>query len=399
MALFSFGDIQFKSSTRKGFGATGNLLGGKYGYDILRYPIDLGNTDKGHYVVIHVNEQVKTQFESRAVNNGDVPTIFQNRLDTGTSTLGSNFTNVSSGIGELINKATNGRFESAGNLLSSLANQLGLVNQEQLKLGFTRTIRRTSDTIALYMPDTLNFVHNQAYTEYNLGKSISSLGLTAGSSAVDAIRDNPNNILDAGASIIKNLSPMALGLIAESTDLTRVGFAAVTGKVLNPMLEMLFTSPALREFRFDFMLYPRSEEEAQEVQRILDRLRYHQAPEFNTASNGFFLVPPSEFDIKFYYNGKENPNIPKISTCVLTSIDIDYAPGGFAAYELPKVNVPSKGGTGMPVAIRLSLNFKETEYLTKANYAKPNSTATTYGTTPGSEQTRMLEDQDSWFRD
>ena len=66
----------------------------------------------------------------------------------------------------------------------------------------------------------------------------------------------------------------------------------------------------------------------------------------------------------------ENPNIPKISTCVLTSLDIDYAPNGFTTYEIPGQPMPSKGQTGMPVAIRLSLEFKETEMLTKANFSR-----------------------------
>lgn len=391
MALFSFGDIKFKTSTRKGFGPVGNLLGGKYDYGILKYPIDLGNYDKGHYIVIHVNEQVKTQFESRAVNNGDLPTIYTNRLNSGTTTLGSSVSNITGAA----NDVTGGRL---GQIVTAIKDYLpDTVDEQTFSVGFARTIRRTSDTIALYMPDTLNFIHNQAYSEYNLGGSAASALLTGGSSLVDAIKNNPNNVGEALKSAFRNISPFALGYLANQTDLTKVGFAAATGKVLNPMLELLFTSPAFREFRFDFMLYARSEEEAKEIHRILDRLRYHQAPEFNTLSNGFFMVPPSEFDIKFYYNGKENDNIPKISTCVLTSLDIDYAPNGFSAYEVPKVNVPSKGGTGMPVAIRLSLNFKETEYLTKANYAKPDDIVTPYNTIPGSQQSKMLQEQDSWF--
>ena len=81
---------------------------------------------------------------------------------------------------------------------------------------------------------------------------------------------------------------------------------------------------------------------------------------------GYFLVPPSEFDIKFYYNGTENENIPSISTCVLQTVDVDYAPNGFAAYEvLEDKNVPKWGSTGMPVGIRLGLVFKETQIITK----------------------------------
>ena len=135
------------------------------------------------------------------------------------------------------------------------------------------------------------------------------------------------------------------------------------------------------------MFYPRDEREASEVQRILEMLRFHQAPEVLTEGQGFFLVPPSEFDIKFYYNGKINDNIPEISTCVLETIDVDYAPNGFSAYEVPGQTVPSKGKTGMPVAIRLTLGFKETEILTKENYRKklpPRlSDSEVYGTSEG----------------
>jgi hypothetical protein len=47
-------------------------------------------------------------------------------------------------------------------------------------------------------------------------------------------------------------------------------------------------------------------------------------------------------------------------------MDVDYAPGGFSSYEIPGENA-SVGGTGMPVSIRLSLQFKETEIMTKSS--------------------------------
>jgi hypothetical protein len=81
------------------------------------------------------------------------------------------------------------------------------------------------------------------------------------------------------------------------------------------------------------------------------------------------LIPPSEFDMKFFYRGKENPNIPPIGTCVLKSIQTNYAPRGFAAYESFDNNSPEKGGTGMPVAITMTLSFSETTYLTKEDYS------------------------------
>jgi len=150
----------------------------------------------------------------------------------------------------------------------------------------------------------------------------------------------------------------------------QVAFTAITGAVSNPLLEMIYKSPNFRTFQFDFTFYPRDEREALEVQQIIEKFRFHQAPEIASAAN--FLIPPSEFDIKFYYGGAENPNIPPLSTCVLENIDVNYTPNGFSAYEVPGENLPSLGRTGMPVAIQMTMQFKETTYLTKTNF-KSNS--------------------------
>ena len=154
---------------------------------------------------------------------------------------------------------------------------------------------------------------------------------------------------------------------ALGSEQTAQAVMAATGRVQNPMLEMIYKSPNFRTFQFDFTFYPRDEMEAIEVQRILERFRFHQAPEL-MANAGGFLVPPSEFDIKFYYAGAENPNIPQIATCVLTTLDVNYAPNGFSAYETPGENNPALGRTGMPVAIQITLQFQEVTYLTKKDF-------------------------------
>lgn len=381
MSLFSFGDIRFNTTYRSGSGSSSQLLGeGKYGYNVMRYPSDLGTYGKGHYIVFHVNEQRKSEFKTGPVNNGDEPTIFQNRRNLGTPTLGSSLSNIGD---SLINSGSRFFGLDAENVRSLISRGLSSVDfasdQEAFNLGFTRTIQRTTDTIALYMPDTLNFVHDQSYSDLALGGKLSTAVLSSGGSLVDTIKAaGIDNKLDTLTSSLKNLSPF-LSLFAKQTlgDLGTVLFAAGAQMVENPMLEIIYSSPSFRKFRFDFMFYPNSEIEAEEVQKIINRLHFHQAPEINRDTNGYFLIPPSEFDIKFYYNGAENPNIPKISTCVLTSIDLDYAPNGFSAYEVAGDNLPSVGKTGMPVAIRMSLQFTETEILLKDHFGGQRSNRST----------------------
>jgi hypothetical protein len=197
------------------------------------------------------------------------------------------------------------------------------------------------------------------------------MAAAAGASAYDAGKNSQGGVGAFTKGMVENLSPFAGALLANAAGgAGKILFAAATGLAQNPMLELIYSSPAFRSFQFDFMMYPRSEKEALEIQNIIDRLRFHQAPEVLKSGMGFFLVPPSEFDIRFMYNGKENPNIPKISTCVLKNIFTDYGQGGASFYEVPEESA-TRGRTGMPVGIRLTLSFQETEIMTKESYAGP----------------------------
>jgi hypothetical protein len=393
MALFNLTDITFNG----GKGATGPLSAlatTKFGINTYKYPTDLGSIDKAHYIVININEQARTQFPGTRDNSAK-PTIVSNFQKTGVSAQGVGLVSTEFGrqvgqVGsELLGKAAgflnsvgtgpnatfggNGALDQTVQVLSSgAAGGLQFAQQSVSNLfnnpQFTRTVRRITDTVCLYMPDTLGFSYNQSYDTPTIGGTPVAALMAGGASTVDAFNANKNNPRGLANALGKNLSPFIASMLMNTTGTGRTIFAASTGVVQNPMLEILYSSPAFRTFRFDFMMYPRSEKEALEVQNIIDRLRFHQAPEVLKQGNGFFLVPPSEFDITFMYNGKENPNIPKISTCVLESIDTDYSPGGpFAAYEVPGQTSPTKGGTGMPVGIRLSLQFKETEIITKSS--------------------------------
>jgi len=416
MAFFSLTDIVFKNNRNSNLKVDGPLRAlesSEYETNTFRYPIDLGSYDKGHYMVIHINEQRETQF--KGIQSSDQPTVIaqRNALQStrGATNIGGSASTILNVAADLFNKAEKTDVGTAissflgTTLKSGVSNVLGkgngssgftsLINSisagvsDSIKstvagissTSFTRTISRTTDTIALYMPDTLNYVYNQDYSTPSLGGDPISLvgAASAGTSAIDAYKNSSE--ADRGKNMVKNLAPFAFAALAKSQgDLGKVLFAAGTGTVTNPMMEMIYTSPKFRTFNFSFMFYPRDEKEAAEVQNILERLRFHQAPEIKSNTGGFFLIPPSEFDIKFYYNGYENPNIPPITTCVLKSIDIDYAPDGWSAYESPNdFGQPDLGRTGMPVAIRLVLSFEETEIMTKDSYQRAWTTNSKMG--------------------
>jgi len=402
MSILSFLNTVYDTAQHsQRYGGSKNLIQGdsRYDYNTLRYPLDIGNYDKGHYMVIHINQQTRSQFDVGGFANED-PTVISNMnklvekrgqvnlggvfdtargavTDASKSVYTSQYaTSIASNVQNFIDKGKLGQaFDWADNKLTNLKSQYSGITSfisggvGEFKSGidsingvnFLRTIKRTTDSITLYMPDTLNFQYQQSYDELSL--PIAGL-LGAGTSLYESMKNGDAEKMG------KNLVPfLAAGAAGALGDYGRALVASGFGAVENPMIELLYSRPNLRSFQFDFMLYPRDEKEALEVQKILDRLRFHQAPEIKTNTGGYFLIPPSEFDIKFYYNGQINPNIDSISTCVLEQIIVNYSPlGPFSAYESVNQGRPSLGGTGMPVVIQLTLMFKETQILTKDNF-------------------------------
>lgn len=364
MALFNLTDIKFKRETR---GKLNDIVSSEYRTNILKYPIDIGESyDKGHYMVIYINQQEKTAEEfRREPSKRDLPTILQSAISIRRQRGVAGSSDVVNEIKDIIEKEA----EKLGATKESIGDFLG-----SKRSNIFRTINRTTDAIALYMPDTLNFTFSQGYSDPAVITSLGNLGTLAGLAAAgDSIADEIEKTGIAG--LVSNLTPFALQAISQrGGDAGNIAALAIAagGRASNPGLELLYSSPSFRSFRFDFMFYPRSQKEAREVMNIIDKLKFHQAPEISSFSGGRFLIPPSEFDIEFFYNGFDNPNIPNISTCVLETIDIDYAPNGFSAYEVPEQETATKGGTGTPTAIRLSLQFKETQIITKEFLAATN---------------------------
>ena len=374
-----------------------------FDYNITKYPLNLGGTGQGrsHYIVFHILEQRKSQYTTGKVT-GDRSTIgYVNE----TQRSGQNeYVNTIGQTGDVVLDAAKGVFDYAsgiarsvagtsdpnasgetsggriggivsnsldfaGGLLGNVANKFPQVIQDATRPEFLRTVTKTSETIALYMPDTLNFIQQQGYADLELGNNLLTALFAGGKGVADSIRayGQNGNFKALGESIGENLSPFIINSLGDKLgNLGKAIAVAGQGIVTNPLIEVIYTSPALRTFRFDFMFYPESQTEAFAVQKIIQLFQFHQAPEIAPGTGGYFLVPPSEFDIEFYYNGTENVNLPSISTCVLTSVDIDYAPNGWSAYEIPGENA-RMGGSGMPVATKLSLEFKETSIVTKAS--------------------------------
>jgi hypothetical protein len=418
MALFGFSDISFNKSSGNRIGPLSSLSdNSQFERTTLRYPLDVGNTDKSHYVIFYIREQKDSSYKRTQVSDfSDGGKILPLGDITDPQKLATNYGNelmgkINNGLnqfnqktGGILSGITSGISKAAGGIIGGITSGIGnIFGQANISLGggsiasqalidnsikritggslnFLRTTKLTTDAIALYMPDTLQYTYAQSYDQLNLGSEAGGQLLAAGKSIADAYERG--GAAEAGGAVAKTGAETAKQIVGTGaakllgSGQTGQAILAATGRVQNPMLEMVYKSPNFRTFQFDFTFYPRDEREALEVQRILERLRFHQAPELVPNAGGF-LIPPSEFDIKFYYAGKENNNIPQIATCVLATLDINYAPNGWAAYETPGENNPALGRTGMPVSIQATLQFQEMTYLTKADYRKDLANADT----------------------
>lgn len=188
-----------------------------------------------------------------------------------------------------------------------------------------RQTRRTSKTIVLYMPNTVVFSQANQYEDISLTGIVAEAAVQLGAGG-------------AGRKVYSGLQTAAKAFQMP----------------INPKTEVLFSNTHLRTFQFDFLFAPSSQQETELLKNIIYELRFHSAPEL-LGLGGLLWTPPSEFDISFYHNNQENTNIPKISTCVMENLDVDYAPTG----------VYSTFSTGYPVAVRVSMRLKEVEVIHK----------------------------------
>lgn len=290
----------------------------EYDFSYRVFPDDLGNEDNNHYMVININVPVKS-----------------GKLGTEAGQSRSAFASTQNILTNEFSKVDQLRFKQNVPGIPQLPGNAR--NADPFPV--PRDTRRIRQSIALHMPNG-----GLVYTEDNKYEEIGLTSLVTGifSKAVGLI---PN----------KNLQNFTQ-TVRDSTGSVIQAGSQIVGYPINPRVEILFANRPQRQWMFEVFLMPRSQKEARTIREIIRTLRFHAAPELDSATRGFTFVPPAEFDITFYRNGLENTNLPRINTCVLERIDMDFSPQGpYATFR-----------DGSPVAVRLSLGFREIEILHKA---------------------------------
>lgn len=311
-----------------------------YAFNSMSYPADLGSGRYPHVFVININIQGKSRYTSgagTAYTGGGGVTAQNQKADTA---AGRNVTGEIQVDGaKPVNNGSDGQKVEGGAAALSLGQKTN----------------RIAQTIRMYMPDTVTWDFAQDWSEVSLTETLgvalqAAQGITGAFSKTDGVQNGQK------AGVLSNLGPAgaeALGTALGGGALSQVAMG-VTGYAVNPQVEVLYVSPKLRAFQFDFTFAPKSSAEAKNVIDIIGALKFHSAPEILGGYSGRYFVPPATFDISFLYNGGRNEKLGKIASCVLDRLNVDYAPNGYATFK-----------DGMPTFIRIQLSFKELEFITK----------------------------------
>ena len=142
------------------------------------------------------------------------------------------------------------------------------------------------------------------------------------------------------------------------------------GVVPNSNLELLFNSPTLREFTFQYRMSPRSEPEAKVINKIIRFFKQGMAAKKQDARSGvkgygsagassYFLGTPNVFQLQYKTsNGNSIKGVNRIKTCALVGFSMNYtADGTWAAYD-----------DGQPVSVIMNMSFKELEPIYDTDY-------------------------------
>lgn len=287
-----------------------------------------------------------------------LPTVVR----TSTGSIGDNFISYPKELGTMerhkhyvmffINKQSQSKINFGS---GAIAPETEVVEKEATTLSIKRApTKRLSQAIALYMPAQISVSHKANYGEAEIGALVAGAASAIGTITSDMSMGQIASKLGADAI---NEGGEALGLAAlDALDATvasgaRAAFEISQGKITNNRTEMQFEGIDRREFSFSFKMLPTSPEEAENIEKIVTAFRFHAMPEIaGDDLSGRTMIAPSTFDIEY----KPNTHLHKISTSVLTSVDVKF--GG----ERTQFFVDNQ-----PVETELTLNFKELEIITK----------------------------------
>jgi len=343
------------------------------GLSILRYPKDLaspsqtGKNNKNHWVTFTIRDIEPAAIGSSLASN-NVTTV------AGVTKTGAlAVTALAATVGGIQSGASG--FVSAGVQTGAASAVVDYIFGGK-GLTVSPPIGKSVSYISLYMPNSLNANYSANYEEMSLTSDLGSLVTTLraiGSMDKEGLTGALSGIGNNVGTDPATITAVTGALQAGGVDLAGVNIENIgtllqraSGYAINPQLQMIYKGTGLRSFDLEFTFTPISASEANDVNNIIQQFRFYSSPTlgqsgFNNTTqattDSMYLIPPAIFNVQFYVNGIESPYLAKYGDCILESVQVNYAPNGFAAFV-----------DGSMVQTQLSLSFKEMNILTRDNF-------------------------------
>ncbi len=169
---------------------------------------------------------------------------------------------------------------------------------------------------------------------------------------------------ESGAAGLAGTATMGVagGLAAAGAAKGVQAFAAARGFAANPHTSVIYDSPQLRSFQFDWELRPKSYKESIAISRIVAFFKYFSAPGFKADMKNHFFEYPNQFRLKI----KHDEFLFSFGDCVLTAFAVDYHGEGTPIYYDAAGSITA-GNRRLkaPAVVRISTAWQETSIVTK----------------------------------
>jgi hypothetical protein len=344
---------------------TSPLESTKYNTKNYSFPIDVegrpGTGNQGHYIMFMINQQTnaKLGFDGEKLSAGE-KTMLEQASKTKTP---------KKDIPKQINASMNPNEARANE--QKTENKFKYASKKGSTLSVPRPPTVRMDTaITMYMPTMVAVTTAVSYQDEVVGDAAA-----AGANVFQEILANQKPGLDIAKDAMKRLGKdIGEGMINKGLGALSVipgiegakdVFQAQRGFIKAPKMELFFKGIGKRKFQYSFKMIPKSDQEMQEIRKIVQAFRLNMLPEFADGDRSSRrLTVPNTFDIQYMYDNKENGYLHKISTCVLESCDVKYSgEGKYQTFQGDNEGAP-------PMVTEMSLNFQEMEIITKERVAE-----------------------------
>ena len=351
----------------------------KQGTNMLSFPIDVGADpgigNHGHYVMFMINEQANTKLKFgdetekpaagtenlvKAAQQKGISSIqkkFDSKLggfiqsivpDSISKNLISGFTDTIGGL----------KLDTTGRVKHNPTVQTTRVQDKESTILIDKLPTKRLDTVInMYMPTNAKVSYGAEYTDTTMGAAVPGIiEALMGNVGLDEAVDNAMSEVGAATERagLKALTEIpGLAGAVEAAEMAK-------GVVMADRMELVFKGIGKRKFTFEFKMMPRSQDEADEIQRIIYAFKFNMLPEFVGGPKSRRMTVPNTFDIQYMYQNAENNYLNKISTCYLETMDVTYGGARYKTFD----SSPTMAGAP-PVETTMTLSFIEQEIITR----------------------------------